>query len=118
MSDGSNRLFFWDESITMSDHFVTVGDDKKTYNNINELEYVDGFIYANVYLKNMILKIDPSSGEVVAAVDFTGLLSEKDKMSLRDPQGEVLNGIAYNSEKQTFYITGKNWPKLFEVKIF
>ena len=118
MSDGSDRLFFWNESDMTSHHFITVGDDKKTYRNINELEYVNGFIYANVYLENTILKINPKTGEVVAKVDFSSLLSEKDRLSLTDPHGEVLNGIAYNSETKTFYITGKDWPKLFEVKIF
>lgn len=118
MSDGSNRLFFWDEPAMTSHHFITVGDDKKTYHNINELEYVNGFVYANVYLENTILKINPKTGEVVAKVDFSTLLSEKDRLSLTDPHGEVLNGIAYNPDRKTFYVTGKDWPKLFEVKIF
>lgn len=118
MSDGTDRLFFWDEPVVSSHHFVTVGDDKKTYQNINELEYVDGFVYANIYLKNTILKIDPKTGVVVATVDLTGLLPEHDRLTLEDPHGEVLNGIAYNPETETFYLTGKDWPKLFEVKIF
>ena len=118
MSDGSDRLFFWNEPELTSDHFMKVGDNKQTYGNINELEFIDGFIYANIYLQNIILKIDANTGEVVAKIDFSSLLSEKEKLTLRDPSGEVLNGIAYNSSTQTFYITGKDWPKLFEVKIF
>ena len=118
ISDGTDRLFFWNEPELTSHHFITVGDNEKTYRNINELEYVDGFIYANIYLGNDILKIDAETGVVVAVIDFSSILSEEDKMSLEDPHGEVLNGIAYNPASQTFYITGKDWPKLFEVKLF
>lgn len=118
MSDGSNRLFFWNEPEVTSHHFITVADNQKTYGNINELEYIDGFIYANIYLQNTIIKIDAKTGEVAAKVDFSNLLSKDDKSKLRNPSGEVLNGIAFNPNTQTFYITGKDWPKLFEVKIF
>jgi len=118
MSDGSDCLFFWNQPDINSSHFIKVADNNKTYNNLNELEYVGGFVYANIYLQNTILKINTKSGEVVASIDFSSLLSFEDKMSLKNPSGEVLNGIAYNPEKQTFYITGKDWPKLFEVKIF
>lgn len=117
MSDGSDRLFFWNLPEFSSHHFVKVADNVKSYKNINELEYVNGFIYANVYLENIILKINPETGEVVGTIDLTNLLSKKDRISLRDPHGEVLNGIAYNPKKGTFYITGKDWPKLFELKI-
>ena len=118
MSDGSDRLFFWNTPELTSHHFIKVSDNKKTYSNINELEYINGFIYANIYLENQIIKINPNTGLVVATIDFANLLSTKDKMSLNNPSGEVLNGIAYNKEKQTFYVTGKDWPKLFELKIF
>ena len=75
---------------------------------------MDGFIYANIYLKNRIVKIDPESGHVVGEIIFPELLAPNEKVADRT---DVLNGIAYHKETNTFYITGKRWPKMFEIKI-
>jgi glutaminyl-peptide cyclotransferase len=83
--------------------------------NINELECVDDYIYANVWKTNYILKIDKQNGVVVAAIDASGLLSEEESANL-DAGAEVLNGIAYNPKTDTFLLTGKHWPKIFEVR--
>lgn len=83
--------------------------------NLNELECVDDYIYANVWKTNYILKIDKQNGVVVAAIDASGLLSEEESASL-DPGSDVLNGIAYNPQTDTFLLTGKHWPKIFEVR--
>jgi glutamine cyclotransferase len=81
---------------------------------LNELEYVDGFIYANVYQTDFIVKIDAESGHVVGRINMTGLLKGSDIVSERT---DVLNGIAYDSDTKLFYVTGKRWPKMFELKL-
>jgi glutamine cyclotransferase len=81
---------------------------------INELEMAEGFLYANVYQSNQIIKINPSSGLVVGKMTFNGLLSAQEIIPDRT---DVLNGIAYDSISKTFLITGKRWPKMFEIKL-
>ncbi len=81
---------------------------------LNELEFIDGFIYANVYLTSDIIKIDPESGYVVGKMNMANLLQQSDIIPNRT---DVLNGIAYDSTTKTMIITGKRWPKLFELKL-
>ncbi len=89
-------------------------DNNGYVDSINELEYLDGYVYANRYLKNDILKIDLKTGYVVAKADLTGILENN---NVKKPAKiDVLNGIAYDSTKKSFYITGKYWPALFEVR--
>jgi glutamine cyclotransferase len=80
---------------------------------LNELEYIHGEIYANVWLTDRIARIDPHSGQVLGWIDLSGLLSEAD----RDPPVAELNGIAYDAERDRLFVTGKLWPKLFEIKL-
>jgi glutaminyl-peptide cyclotransferase len=82
--------------------------------NINELEYINGFIYANQYQYPYIIKIDPNSGQAVGKLDLTDLIN---KVKAQAPYINELNGIAYNPETKKFYVTGKNWPQIFELKI-
>ena len=79
---------------------------------LNELEWIDGKIWANVYMTDLILIIDPSDGKVEATVDCTGLLPP----SLRDKDTDVLNGIAFNPENGKIYLTGKYWKRLYEIE--
>jgi glutamine cyclotransferase len=81
--------------------------------NLNELEYINGFIYANQYEYNYILKIDPASGHVVAKMDLSELVN---RVRSKDPQINVLNGIAYDSVTKKIYVTGKLWPELYEIQ--
>jgi len=112
-SDGSDTLFFHNPNDFSVTKTITVTDGNRSINNINELEYVQGFIWANVWYDNHILKIDPTTGKVVASVDFSAL-----KQSLKLSSNEyVLNGIAWDEHQQAFWITGKKWPKMFLVKI-
>lgn len=111
-SDGSSRLFFLDRNLNTL-RSVQVRLRGKPLNYLNELEYIDGKIWANVYTTNMIAIIDPVSGNVEGVVDCSGLLPDKLKTSRTD----VLNGIAYDGRTGNVYLTGKNWPRLYQVKI-
>lgn len=111
-SDGSSTLFFMDRKFSLKKR-LTVKMEGKPVKWLNELEYIDGKIWANVYMTDEIVIINPQTGNVEGVVDCTGLLADE----LKTPQTDVLNGIAYNPATDKIYITGKNWPKLFEVKI-
>jgi glutaminyl-peptide cyclotransferase len=114
MSDGSATLYKRNP-----DTFEVTGQIKVKQNGqdvmmLNELECVGEFVYANIWQTDNIVKIDKKTGNVLSTIDASNLLSSDERSSLA--QGGVLNGIAYNPEADTFYITGKLWPKLFEVK--
>lgn len=111
-SDGSSRLYFMDKQFKVQ-RSVTVKLNGRAVNMLNELEYIDGKVWANVYTSDLILIIDPKNGEVEGTVDCTGLLPR----SLRKPQTDVLNGIAFDPATKKTYLTGKYWPKLYEVRL-
>ncbi len=111
-SDGSSRLYFMDKQFKVQ-RSVTVKLNGRAVNMLNELEYIDGKVWANVYTSDLILIIDPKNGEVEGTVDCTGLLPR----SLRKPQTDVLNGIAFDPAMKKTYLTGKYWPKLYEVRL-
>jgi glutamine cyclotransferase len=110
MSDGSDRLTFRDPATFAATGGVNVALDGQPVERLNELECVDGAVYSNVWQTDQILRIDPQTGRVTAVIDASGLLNWKEAI-----QAEVLNGIAYKPETKTFLITGKDWPKMFEV---
>jgi glutamine cyclotransferase len=87
--------------------------DGQPLNHINELEWVDGYIWANIYLTDSIVKINPETGVVEGYVDLPAL---RQKL-VNNPEAEAFNGVAYNSENGHFYVTGKDWNKLFEIEI-
>ena len=109
-SDGSSKLYFMDSSYTLQ-RTVEVKMNGRSVRYLNELEWVDGKIWANVYMTDLILIINPQSGEVEGTVDCSGLLPE----SKRTPTTDVLNGIAVCDAR--IYLTGKNWPSLYEVRL-
>lgn len=111
-SDGSANLYFMDKNFVLEKK-LTVKLDGRPVRFLNELEYIDGKIWANVYTADMIVIINPRSGEVEGVVDCTGLLPRH----LHTSSTDVLNGIAYDSREDKIYLTGKNWPRLYEVKI-
>ena len=110
-SDGSSRLFFLTPDLKLLKS-ITVKMNGRPVRLLNELEWINGRIWANVYTSNAILIINPSSGEVEAMINCGGLLPDK----LRGPDTDVLNGIAVDKDGR-IYLTGKNWPRLYEVKL-
>jgi hypothetical protein len=110
MSDGSSSLFFRNPTTFEMTGSVAVTRDGSSLRQLNELECVNGWVYANVWQTKHIVKIDPTTGNVVATILVDGLLNSEESAS-----ADVLNGIAYLPETSRFYITGKLWPKLFEV---
>jgi len=113
MSDGSASLFFRDPGTFAEIGRVEVHDHTGPVRRLNELELVAGEVYANVWLTDRIARIEPSTGEVIAWLDFTGLL---DPYIPGDSPG-VLNGIAYDAWSNRLLVTGKRWPLLFEVEL-
>ena len=113
-SDGTSKIWRLDPNTLEEVDFIDVMTDKSRIKNINELEYIDGKIYANTYQQNrdVVIVINPSNGVVENVIDFSGL---RDKV-LQTPDLDVMNGIAYNKGK--LFVTGKNWDKVFEVKVY
>lgn len=114
MSDGSSNLFVRDGATFRLRDMIAVTRDGAPVTNLNELECVGGSVYANVWQTDEIVRIDPTTGYVTAAIDASTLLTAEERAAL--PGGSVLNGIAYNPESDTFYLTGKRWADLFEVR--
>jgi glutaminyl-peptide cyclotransferase len=113
MSDGTPQLRFLDPETLQEQSRLTVIDNGQPVTNLNELEWIKGEIFSNIWQSDRIARINPASGKVVGWIDLTGLLHGAD----RTPQAEVLNGIAYDAEHDRLFVTGKLWPKLFEIKL-
>ena len=117
ISDGSANLYFVDPETFKVKSTVAVTEDGRSIDSINELEYIDGFVYANVYQSEFIVKVDPASGHVAGKIDLPGIIERYAPGYIPKPGDEVLNGIAYDSATKKLFITGKRWPKMFEVKL-
>jgi glutamine cyclotransferase len=113
MSDGTDEIRFLDPSTLQTTRTISVTDRGEPVDQLNELEYIGGEIYANIYQTDRIARIEPRTGKILAWIDLTGLLSAKD----RTGQEDVLNGIAYDESSKRLFVTGKMWPKLFEIEI-
>jgi glutaminyl-peptide cyclotransferase len=114
MSDGTSELRFLNPQTLLETGRLSVTLNGRPIEKINELEWVDGEIYANVWQTNWIVRIDPHSGDVTGLINATGLLEPGD--DVQGPDG-VLNGIAYDAKGHRLFVTGKNWPKLFEIRL-
>jgi glutamine cyclotransferase len=113
MSDGSQRLYFRDPKTFQLIKTIEVYSDQGPINYLNELEYIEGLVYANIWMANSIAVIDPLSGKTMAIINADELVN----LQKQGINGNVLNGIAYNSTNKKLYLTGKYWSKLFEVQI-
>jgi len=116
-SDGTEKIWFLNPDTLIEESFIQTVTNKAIMNSANELEYVNGKIYANVYQKPSVMIIDAVSGGIEGVVNFGGLLKKIAKHDQWEDTKQVLNGIAYHPERKTFFVTGKEWNKMFEVNI-
>jgi len=114
MSDGSAQIRFWDPETLKETGRITVTADGQPVAELNELEWVKGEIYANIWQTDRIARINPTNGKVTGWIDLRGLLSPQDYIPQRT---DVLNGIAYDAQRDRLFVTGKRWPKLFEIRV-
>jgi glutamine cyclotransferase len=123
LSDGSERLFFVDPAATERDGAlavtgqIAVADAGTPVQNLNELEYINGQVFANVWLTDQIVRVDPATGAVTARIDLTNLRAQLPEAEWGDEAPEVLNGIAYDAAADRLFVTGKLWPRLFEIDL-
>jgi glutamine cyclotransferase len=120
ISDGSSKLYYVQPDETSKEmktmKILTVADNTGELDSLNELEYINGYVFANRWYNDHIYKIDTSNGHVIGIIDLSGLLHQYDP-NFQIPDSAVLNGIAYDSTTQKLYITGKDWPKMFEMRL-
>jgi len=112
MDDGTPQLRFWNPDTLEEMSRLTVTDQGTPVPNLNELEWIKGEIYANIWETDRVARIDPKTGHVVGWIDLTGLLTPAER-----EHTDVLNGIAYDAAHDRLFVTGKYWPKLFEIKL-
>lgn len=112
-SDGSNRLRFLDPETFKTVRTISVDENGAPLMEINELEYVNGEIYANIWKSERIARIDPQTGRILGWIDMSGLFPPE----LRVNPEDVLNGIAYDEKQHRLFVTGKRWPRLFEIRL-
>jgi glutaminyl-peptide cyclotransferase len=113
MDDGTAQIRVWDPITLQEKRRITVHDHGKPIANVNELEWVRDEIYANIWQTDRIARISPADGRVLGWIDLTGILSSAERTGSED----VLNGIAYDVLGNRLFVTGKQWPKLFEIKV-
>lgn len=113
MSDGTSILYFLDPDTYKEKRRIKVRGPGGPVSNLNELEYVQGLILANIWKTDMIVQISPDTGDIVGWIDLRGLLGPEDRVQRVD----VLNGIAYDQRNDRLFVTGKLWPRLFEIKL-
>ncbi len=114
MSDGTAQIRVWDPASLKEIRRITVKDGSGSISNLNELEFVRGEIFANVWHEDRIARISPANGRVLGWIDLAGLLSRAERTS--NPE-VVLNGIAYDAAGNRLFVTGKLWPRIFEIKL-
>jgi glutamine cyclotransferase len=114
MSDGTSNLYFLDPTTFQKIGQVSVHDGNSSVTSINELEYVNGDVYANIFLQQKIAIINPHTGEVKGWIDLSGLYQTNNPSNIPD---NVLNGIAYDSQTGRLFVNGKDWPNLYQIQI-
>jgi len=112
-SDGSDTLYFHKAENFGVTKTLKITDEGKAVTQLNELEFAGGFIWANIWYQDRILKIDPATGKVTGEMDLSAI---KQKLQLTNSE-QVLNGIAWDEKREAFWITGKNWPKMFLIRV-
>lgn len=115
-TDGTNSIYVLNKETYMQERAIEVYDHNGPVNELNELEFIDGMIYANIYGSSRIVVIDPATGQVKAELDLSNLYPDSSR-SMKDFDGFVLNGIAWDSKGKRLFVTGKKWDKLFQIKV-
>jgi len=113
MDDGTDEIRIWDPKTLAERRRIKVHDGSRPIDNVNELEYVEGELYANIWQTDRIARISPTTGAILGWIDLTGILSPM----YRNGSEDVLNGIAYDSAHKRLFVTGKLWPNLFEIQV-
>ena len=116
LDDSTNRIWFLDKDTYQQTGYIDVCDDTRAIPEVNELEMIDGKLYANVYTTNDILVIDPKTGAVLQKADMSGLWPLKDRPADFDSGDKVLNGIAWDAKGKRLFVTGKKWPHLYQIR--
>jgi glutamine cyclotransferase len=116
-SDGTNKIWFLDKETQKEKRSIQVYTNNRAVDKLNELELINGKLYANKWQQNTIIIINPNTGIVEGLADLRGLKKEMEKTQKLIPQDEVLNGIAFDAQNNRLFVTGKNWGKLFEIKL-
>lgn len=114
VSDGTDKIHFLDTTSLKVVRTITVTDGNNRVKELNELEYINGYIFANIYQTNWIVKIDPASGKIVGKLDLSSIGNEIRAMY---PNTDVLNGIAYDKNSKALLVTGKLWPKAYLIRL-
>ena len=112
-SDGSNKIYILNKDNYREERYIEVCDNKGPVTQLNELEWIDGKIYANIYTSDLIAIINPNTGEVESYINLIGLRKD----DVEDESQHVLNGIAWDAKGKRLFVTGKTWPKLYEIKL-
>lgn len=113
MSDGTNVLYFFEPGMFTVVSKIEVYDNEQKVDSLNELEFINGEIWANIWMKDIIARIDPETGKVLGYINLSGILNDQQT----DTKINVLNGIAFDKAGNRIFVTGKNWPKLFEIRV-
>ncbi|MBD1392832.1 glutaminyl-peptide cyclotransferase [Mucilaginibacter glaciei] len=116
MDDSTNRIWFLDKDKFNATGFIDVYDDKGPINKLNEMEYINGLIYANVYETDDIVVINPKTGSVLQRINMANIYPLNTRPAGFDNDNNVLNGIAYDKATSRIFVTGKKWPKMYQVK--
>jgi glutaminyl-peptide cyclotransferase len=116
-SDGTEKIWILNSQTLAEEAFIQTVTNRSISTKLNELEWVNGMIYANTYQKDGVAIINPKNGAIEGVINFSGLRAQLGNINDLDPVNDVLNGIAYNPETQKLYVTGKDWDTLFEVEI-
>jgi len=113
MSDGTHKLTYLDPNTLQATKTLSISENGYVKEKLNELEFINGYIYANIWMTNTIVKINPENGNVVGLLDLTSIADEAKNLY---PWSQEMNGIAYDSVTDKIFVTGKMWPKIYEIK--
>ena len=116
-TDGTERIWFLNPETLLEENYIEAYTNKQKVEKLNELEYINGKIYANIWQKNSILIVDPTSGKVEGVANLNSLKAEILKEQTLDDSDEVLNGIAFDKENNRIFVTGKHWSELYEIEL-